>query len=71
MAGVYVLFMKAGSTLVREFILSLGFVPLFLVAVVSLDAQEVAGQRALLDQYCIACHNGRTKLETVNLIRLM
>ena len=45
----------------RDFILSLGFVPLFLVAVVSLDAQEVAGQRALLDQYCIACHNGRTQ----------
>ena len=59
--------MKAGSTIVRDFILSLGFVPLFLVAVVSLDAQEVAGQRALLDQYCIACHNGRTQAGNLEL----
>ena len=51
----------------RDFIVSLGFVPLFLGAVVSLDAQEVVGQRALIDQYCIACHNGRTQAGNLEL----
>ena len=51
----------------RGFILSVGFVLLFLGAVVSLDAQEVVGQRALLDQYCIACHNGRMQAGNLEL----
>lgn len=59
--------MKAGSPMMRGFIFSLGFVLLFLGAVVSLEAQEVVGQRALLDQYCVACHNGRMQAGNLEL----
>ena len=51
----------------RGFIFPLGFALLFLGAVVSLEAQEVVGQRALLDQYCIACHNGRMQAGNLEL----
>ena len=53
--------------MMRGFIFSLGFVLLFLSAVVSLEAQEVVGQRALLDQYCVACHNGRVQAGNLEL----
>jgi len=59
--------MEAESTMLRGITFLLGFSLLLSGKVVSLEAQEASGQRVLLDQYCIACHNGRMQAGNLEL----
>ena len=59
--------MEAESIMLRGITFLLGFSLLLSGKVASLEAQEASGQRVLLDQYCIACHNGRMQAGNLEL----